>query len=96
MTELRNTYDLSEDEYLCLLAAAKDWQYLVYHNGDIARKSDLEDWLTAHYQVDRYTGHMIGNRLTETFNPAAPWAEGRPEPVLSDYPDLWEKYGRTK
>ena len=89
---LRTVTDLSEEELHNLMSVSKDWQYLVYRGGGVARKSDLEDWLTEHYQIDRYTGHIIGNHLTETFNPAATWSEGRPAPKLSDYPDLWEKY----
>ena len=62
--------------------------------GGVANKSSLEDWLTANYGVDRYTGHVIGNRLEQIFNPAQ-WKEGRAEPKLSDYPDLEQRFGQA-
>lgn len=79
--------DLSDDEYKTILDEAKDWSYLVFNNGGMGRKSDMEDWLTARYNIDRSAGHTISNGLEQTNNPRF-WREGRPEPKLSDYPGL--------
>lgn len=83
---------MSDEEYQFLIDRAKDWEYLVYHNNGNACKSDLEDWLTLHFGIDRGTGHTIANLLTETFN-IREWQEKRPVPKLSDYPDLQGQYG---
>jgi hypothetical protein len=70
MTEgLLDTQDLSDSEYLALIEVAKLWQFKTFRAGGICRKSDMEAWLTEHYHLSSYAGHVIANRLTETFNP---------------------------
>lgn len=67
--ELLDTRDLSDAEYLALIEVAKLWQFKTFRVGGICRKSDMEAWLTEHYHLSNYTGHIIANKLTETFNP---------------------------
>lgn len=66
---LRDSCDLSEAEYLAIIEVSKIWQYKTYHSGGVCTKSDLEDWLTKHFGITRYTGHIIANKLTETYDP---------------------------
>jgi hypothetical protein len=89
---LKTGRDITEEEYLNLIRVAQDWQYLVYHNGGMARKSDLEDYLTEHFGIDRDLGHTVGNRLEQTFNPST-FDVDRPRPRIEDYPDILGRYG---
>lgn len=90
--KLKSGRDITEEEYLHLIRVAQDWQYLVYHNGGMARKSDLEDYLTERFGIDRDLGHTIGNRLEQTFNPST-FDVDRPKPRIEDYPDIPGRYG---
>lgn len=100
---------MTEDQYNEIKQAAIDWQYLVASGGGIARKSDCEAWMIAHfahYDLDEFTARHITNQITEgpryfmCARDGTTWQElvaGRPAPLIEQYPDIvFEVYARGK
>lgn len=85
--QARTLQGMSDTEYQSLVNAAVDWQYLTVKAGGMARKSDLDAWLTSQYGLDQAAAHTISN-AAETADRQfmigrneVTWLGKRPEPV---------------
>jgi hypothetical protein len=76
---------------------ALDVQFLIIKAGGMATKSRVEDYLMAHFGIDRYPAHQIMNDIEFRnlcpfiFSNGVFWNQAdmlRPEPTLEMYPTL--------
>ena len=91
-----NVNRMSLDEYQGIERAAMDWKYLTVAGGGMARKSDLDEYLMAQFNLTQMAAREVTNSLDRydhfrTGEGGVFWNEveaGRPAPKWEDHPEL--------